>query len=142
MAFCSNCGAEMTGAFCGKCGSGAAAAKPAAGGGGSSSTPLTDNAAAALCYLFGVFTGVLFLVWAPYSQNKNIRFHAYQSILLMAAWIGIHILLSFFPWSVRYPLGSLLQVAGLLLWLFMMWKAYNNEKIVLPVIGPVAEKQA
>jgi len=28
------------------------------------------------------------------------------------------------------------------LWLFMMYKAYNNEKFVLPIIGPLAEKQA
>jgi uncharacterized membrane protein len=30
----------------------------------------------------------------------------------------------------------------LVLWIFMLYKAYNNEKVVLPVIGPLAEKQA
>jgi uncharacterized membrane protein len=28
------------------------------------------------------------------------------------------------------------------LWLFLMYKAYNKEKFVLPIIGPLAEKQA
>ena len=27
-------------------------------------------------------------------------------------------------------------------WLFLMFKAYNREKFVIPVIGPLAEKQA
>jgi uncharacterized membrane protein len=28
------------------------------------------------------------------------------------------------------------------LWLFLMYKAYNKEKFVLPLIGTLAEKQA
>jgi uncharacterized membrane protein len=28
------------------------------------------------------------------------------------------------------------------LWLFLMYKAYNKERLVLPVIGEWAEKQA
>jgi len=28
------------------------------------------------------------------------------------------------------------------LWLYLMYKAYNRERVVLPVIGPWAEKQA
>jgi uncharacterized membrane protein len=27
-------------------------------------------------------------------------------------------------------------------WAFMMYKAYNKEKFVIPIIGPLAEKQA
>jgi uncharacterized membrane protein len=30
----------------------------------------------------------------------------------------------------------------LALWLFLMYKAYNNQKFMLPIIGPLAEKQA
>ena len=29
-----------------------------------------------------------------------------------------------------------------ILWLMLMYKAYNNERWVLPVVGPLAEKQA
>jgi uncharacterized membrane protein len=29
-----------------------------------------------------------------------------------------------------------------ILWLMLMYKAYNRERWVLPVIGPLAEKQA
>ena len=28
------------------------------------------------------------------------------------------------------------------MWIFLMYKAYNKEKFVIPFIGPLAEKQA
>src|SRR5665213_1562667 len=52
---------------------------------------LTDNMACALCYVLGLLTGVLFLVLAPYNQNRLIRFHAFQSIFLHIASIVIFI---------------------------------------------------
>jgi uncharacterized membrane protein len=39
-------------------------------------------------------------------------------------------------------LQSALGLGGFILWLYMMFKTYNSEKIVLPVVGPIAEKQA
>ena len=50
--------------------------------------------ACALCYILGLLTGILFLVLAPYNQNRLIRFHAFQSIFLNIAWIAIYIVLS------------------------------------------------
>ena len=126
--------------------SGPAASAPAAAG-------MQDNVASALCYLFGLITGVLFLVLAPYNQNKAIRFHAFQSIFWHIAWIVIWIVygivrvaLAFvLPLSLSLVLTLLSLVVwfgGFLSWLFLMWKAYNNEKFVIPIIGPLAEKQA
>src|SRR5579862_10024780 len=112
MAFCANCGAEASGRFCQKCG--APLAAPAAAPGGPAPEPppaanlggvqpgvhplpppsvnpslgMTDNMAGALCYLFGFITGILFLVLSPYNQNRNIKFHAFQSIFLNIAWIA------------------------------------------------------
>jgi uncharacterized membrane protein len=111
-----------------------------------------DNAAAALCYLLGLVTGILFLVLAPYNQNKNVRFHAFQSIFfhvgVIVVWIGLFIL-SFILHAIPV-LGAVLQLLlflafGLgvfITWLMLMYKAYNNEKLVLPIIGGLAEKQA
>src|SRR5580698_8383176 len=101
MAFCANCGAAVDGRFCQKCGApaGAPGAGPAPTPGAqplpppmtqpavSPSVGMTDNMAAALCYLFGFITGILFLVLAPYNQDRNIRFHAFQSIFLNIAWV-------------------------------------------------------
>ena len=99
--------------------------------------------ACALCYLAGLITGILFLVLAPYNQNKTIRFHAFQSIFLNVAWIIFWIVLHMIlPWGAALILSPLIGLAGLFLWLFMMWKAYQNQKVKLPVIGDLAEKQA
>jgi len=155
MPFCSNCGAEVKGNFCAKCGA------PMAGPAGGTATPppppvpmpqvLTDNVAAALCYLLGLLTGILFLILAPYSQNRAIRFHAFQSIFLNVAWIAVFIALSIVSMAllpipfVGAILSMLLHLGAhlgfFILWLMLMYKAYNNERWVLPVIGPLAEKQ-
>jgi uncharacterized membrane protein len=112
---------------------------------------LTDNVAAALCYLLGLVSGILFLLLAPYSQNRTIRFHALQSIFLNVAWIAVFIALSIISMMllpipfVGAILSMILHLGANLgffvLWLMLMYKAYNNERWVLPVIGPLAEKQ-
>ena len=161
MAFCRNCGAPVEGQFCGKCGAPMAAPTGGAPGpapGGQvpppppASSGLTDNVASALCYLAGFITGIIFLVVAPFNQNKAVRFHAFQSIFLNVAVIVVGIALSVFSsimFAISWALGSLVGLINLvfglavfLLWLYMMWKAYQNEKVVLPIIGPLAEKQA
>jgi uncharacterized membrane protein len=38
-----------------------------------------------------------------------------------------------------YPI---LGLGVFILWIFMMYKAYQHEKFVLPVIGPIAERMA
>ncbi|MFN3325402.1 MAG: DUF4870 domain-containing protein [Bryobacteraceae bacterium] len=103
---------------------------------------MSENVAGALAYLLGFITGILFLVLEPYSKNRNVRFHAFQSIFLsLAAFIGSWViaLLPFGLWLALTPIYSL---AVLAIWLFMMWKTYNHQKVVLPVIGELAEKQA
>jgi uncharacterized membrane protein len=168
MAFCANCGAEVSGRFCQKCGAPAAAPgagpvpgppppgvnplPPPAAPGINPSVGMTDNMAGALCYLFGFITGILFLVLAPYNQNREIRFHAFQSIFLNIAWFVLEIVVFIISAILIHipiigPLfsGLLYLVLGLglfILWLYMMFKTYNGEKILLPVIGPMADKQA
>lgn len=174
MAFCSNCGAEVQGRFCAKCGTpmSAAAAGPSPDPPGTYAAPppppasaplpppaapvqaagLEENMACALCYLLGLLTGILFLVLAPYNQNRLIRFHAFQSIFLNLAWIGIFIALSIIgivllPIPFLGPILSIILHLGVslgffILWVMLMYKAYNRERWVLPVIGPLAEKQA
>jgi uncharacterized membrane protein len=163
MAFCANCGAEVQGRYCAKCGTplnvtgsegtGASAGpppgaqpytQPSAQAGG-----LTDNVAGALCYAVGLFTGILFLVLAPYSQNKFVRFHAFQSIFLHLAWIVfwmadtiITMMLPFSMMIINSLLWMVIFLGGLAVWVFCIVKAYNNERFKLPIIGDLAEKQA
>ena len=163
MAFCATCGAEVQGKFCAKCGapSGAAAGGAAAGPpppatpyapAPAASAGMDENVVAALCYLLGVLTGILFLVIEPYNRNRVIRFHAFQSIFAWIAAIVIGMVLStvsyvfvavpFIGWLVYILLWTAFSLGVLALWLFLMYKAYNKERVVLPVIGVWAEKQA
>jgi uncharacterized membrane protein len=166
MAFCANCGAAVDGRFCQKCGAPVApGATPPPGTGVNpaavnpvpppvvvSSVSMNDNMAGALCYLFGFITGILFLVLSPYNQNRTIRFHAFQSIFLNIAWFVTWIVITiimipfhyipFLGLFISVVLHSALGLGAIILWLYMMFKTYNGEKVVLPVIGPMAEKQA
>jgi uncharacterized membrane protein len=153
MAFCASCGAEVQGKFCAKCGApfGAPAGGPPPPG-LSTAAGIEENVAAALCYLVGVLTGVLFLVLEPYNRNPVIRFHAFQSIFAWIAAVVIGMVLStvsyifvavpFIGWIIYILLWTAFSLGVLGLWLFLMYKAYNKERLVLPVIGEWAEKQA
>ena len=95
---------------------------------------------------------ILFLVLEPYNRNKTIRFHAFQSIFFWIAVVIVYIAVSILS-LVLLPIpfaGAaiiLLLHVGLglgifILWLMLMYKAYNNQRWELPVIGPMAAKQA
>jgi uncharacterized membrane protein len=154
MAFCPNCGTEASGAYCPNCGTqmGGTSAGSASGYASSSSTStgprygqtsgLSQNAASALCYLVGFITGIIFLVWAPYNQNRIIRFHAWQSILLNLVFIVLTIILPAIGHLVGFALLSLIDLAGIVLWVYLLFSTYNGKMVRLPVIADFADKQA
>jgi len=170
MAFCPSCGSQTEGRFCAKCGASVEGAPGTASGAApapttpayslgptTSSTPvaaagLEENLAGALCYLLGFITGILFLVLEPYNKRPFVRFHAFQSIIFSAAWIALSIAIGImfsiigmamgFMWPLLILLRLVIGLGGFLLWLFLMFKAYNRERYSLPIIGPIAEKQA
>jgi uncharacterized membrane protein len=123
-----------------------AAVPPPAATPGAAATGMTDNAASALCYVLGLVTGILFLVLAPYNQNKTIRFHAFQSIFLNVAWIVFWMVFNIVFVAVHmFSLLFLSPLIGLvffILWIYMIISAYQGKMVVLPVIGPIAQGQA
>lgn len=156
MAFCSTCGTQVEGQFCPKCGA-PVGATPGATFTQSASPVATQpgisiNGASALCYLFGFITGIIFLVLAPYNQDQRVRFHAFQSIFLNIAVIVFHVgitILALMFNTVSFSLGLMISSLHLLvslgffmLWIYMMWKSYQGEMVVLPIIGAMAERQA
>jgi len=113
---------------------------------------ISINLASALCYLFGLVTGIVFLVLPPYNRDSRVRFHAFQSIFLNIAVIVIQIGITFLSvmfHAISFSLGLLVSSLHMLvnlgffiIWLYMMWKSYKDEKVVLPYVGPLAERQA
>jgi len=113
---------------------------------------MSENVASALCYLLGLLTGILFLVLEPYNKNKTVRFHAFQSIFLHIGLVILGFVLGIvvtifvrivpFLGLVTLAFWPIFWLACLGLWLYLMYQAYNNQRVVVPIIGPLAEKQA
>jgi uncharacterized membrane protein len=147
MPFCASCGSSVEGSFCPKCGAPVGAAAPASFAQGTPVTPvaapMAENVAAALCYSLGLLTGILFLVLAPYNQNKTIKFHAFQSIFMHVACIVFYIVaITVLGIMHLWPLDPLVWLACFGLWAFLVIQAYLGKLVVLPVIGPIAQQQA
>jgi uncharacterized membrane protein len=117
---------------------------------GTSSTGLSPNVAAALSYLLGPITGVLFLVLEK--QNRFVRFHAAQSITVGVALIAVSIVLSilstvlaFIPvlgWIVAILLSLGLGLGSFVLWIMLMWRAWQGREWETPVAGSFARRIA
>jgi uncharacterized membrane protein len=147
---CSNCGAELTegATFCAKCGT--ATGKPrTAGRSPPTSSGLPSNVAAGLCYLIGFISGIFFLVVDPYKSDQFVRFHGFQAIFLSVFWFASYFVFAVLSailrsklWRLMWMLDSVLGLAFFLLWVFLIYKAYNKEQFKLPVIGDLAAKQA
>jgi uncharacterized membrane protein len=112
----------------------------------STSGGLTPNLAGALSYLLGPVTGIIFLVLER--TNNFVRFHAMQSTVLGVAWIIFSIALSVLSgivpvigWIFGLLISIVLGLGGFILWLLLMWNAYQGKEWELPVVGPFARKQ-
>jgi uncharacterized membrane protein len=150
MAFCPNCGSEVGGQFCPKCGTSVSGVAPLGPPASVSSSRMATNLASALCYF--PLVAIIFLLIEPYNKDRTVRFHAWQSIglavVLIVVRIALGILLTMFM-TMSYGMGAMMGLflmlfgfGELILFLYLAFKAYQNQRIVLPVIGPFAEKQA
>jgi uncharacterized membrane protein len=127
--------------------------------GGGPATPvaagkaMSSNVAGLLTYILGFITGIIFLVIEPYKNDKFVRFHAFQSIFfnvaLIVFWIAYMIVTSILSLVSLGILGVVMGLLGLLIslailayWIFLMYKAYNNQLYKIPYIGDLAAKQA
>jgi uncharacterized membrane protein len=100
------------------------------------STGLEANLAAALSYLVGFVTGIAFLVLEK--ENRFVRFHAMQSTLVFSGVVVIDILLQIVPLVGALVVVFVVIPASAVLWLVLMFKAYQGEDFKLPMIGRIA----
>ena len=107
---------------------------------------------AALTYLLGFVTGIVFLYLEPYNQDEFIRFHARQSIGFSVLVIPIQVIFAVFIGiihAVSYGLAGLLggiefliNLALAIFWLFLMYKAYTGERYRIPELADVIDQVA
>jgi len=103
------------------------------------STGLDANVAAALSYLVGFVTGIIFLLVEK--ENRFVRFHAMQSTLVFIGIVLIDILLQIVPLLGALVVLFILVPLSAALWLFLMYKAYQGEEFKLPLVGQMAAER-
>jgi uncharacterized membrane protein len=97
---------------------------------------LDANVAAALSYFLGFVTGAVFLVLER--KDRYVRFHAMQSALAFGAITMCWLLLNAIP-LLGFLIGVLVIMPGsAVLWLLLMFKAYQGEEFKLPIVGQIA----
>jgi uncharacterized membrane protein len=103
------------------------------------SSGLDENVAGALSYALGWITGIGFLLTEP--ANKFVRFHALQSVIvfgaLSLAWF-IAMSIPLLGWLIAFVVIPPLSAV---LWLLLMFKAYQGARFKVPFAGDVAEQR-
>src|SRR5260221_3321381 len=100
------------------------------------STGFDANVAAALTYLVGFVTGIIFLLVEK--ENKFVRFHAMQSTLLFIGIILVDVVLKMIPFLGFLVVIVIVIPLSAILWLLLMYKAYQGEEFKLPLVGQMA----
>ena len=123
---------------------------------------LEPNLAGALSYLLGIITGIVFFVVDK--DDDFVRFHAAQSIVLSVVVIALNVFLSivtgiltaiafagagtgaFGLFGVVTLLFNLVWgvfgLAVFLLWLYVMFSAYQGNRTRLPLVADFADRLA
>ena len=108
------------------------------------STGLQENVAGLLAYVLGWVSGLVFILIEK--ENKFVRFHAMQSIIVFGAITVINILLYILwvipvvGWIFGTIIATIMWVLAIVLWIILMVKAYQGERFKLPIAGDMAEK--
>jgi uncharacterized membrane protein len=170
MAFCASCGTSLNAGatFCASCGArqssglaaGSAAAAPAPAPITSAGTPatvgsgLSPNVAGMLAYtpFVGWIIAIVWLVLDPYRNDPFVKFNAMQELLFTVALVVISIVFSIlgmiiaaitsgFGGLVMLPVWGIFWLAVIAYKLYLMYRAYNHERPMIPFIGELAAKQ-
>lgn len=125
------------------------APSPQSGGshGKSSVGDLDANVAALIAYIATWLSGLIFFLMEK--ENRFVRFHAMQAILLGATAVVLSVVLGTM-WSVTYYISwilgamfglicTLVGLGVLVAWIMCMVKAYQGQLFKLPILGGIAE---
>ena len=172
MAYCQSCGVELEEGvkFCTSCGepvktetttapvedTAEGEVEPADHGESQSvAGDLEPNVAAALSYLLGFVTGLIFFLVEE--DDEFVRFHAAQSMVVFGGLFVLYIILNFVSGffttmafgTVGFTFGFValifsliwlvLALGGLGLWIYLMVTAYQGDRTEIPIAAGIAE---
>jgi uncharacterized membrane protein len=100
---------------------------------------LDENVAGALAYALGWVTGLAFLLTER--ENRFVRFHARQSTIvfgtLCVLWFVSVAAIPYFGWMISF---LIIPPLSAVIWLLMLYKAYQGERYQLPIAGRIADE--
>jgi uncharacterized membrane protein len=100
-------------------------------------TGLNKNTAGALTYVLGPITGIIFLIL---EKDPYVRFHAMQSIVVFILLFVLQAVLGMT--LILLPLVPLIGIVSFVLWLILIYKAWQGEKWEVPLLGKFAKQLA
>lgn len=123
---------------------------------GKTALGLDKNVGSLLCYLPICLISVIYsiIVIVTDKENRDVRFHAFQSLLISAVYIVLIIVIQVLGAVVGGATGSgalagligllalVIIVAFLGAMIFGMIKGYQGQQFKFPVVGDMAEKWA
>lgn len=118
--------------------------------GGGQGTGLAPNIASLICYLCAPITSIIFLLIEK--ENRDVRFHAWQSLAFGVGYIVLIILLEILA-AILGLIASVLGIiigffipivmlAAFIIWIVCLVKAYQGERWRIPFLGDFAAKKA
>jgi uncharacterized membrane protein len=108
---------------------------------------LSENAAGGIAYLT-IIPAIIFLIVAPFKSSSYVRFNAWQSIFFYVAWAVVHILIQVVQHLVptivflTLTLWQFVDLAFFVVLVIVFVSAFNGKRILLPILGGLAEQQA
>ncbi len=143
MAYCCKCGNGVgdSDQYCAKCG----AQQPGTRKASDFASAFSPKTASVLCYLPGVgwIAAIVVLASTTFRNDRTVRFHAFQGLYLFVAWLIVQWV--FKPWGFlmdmpHIPIPQIMQLALLIVSIFMMIKAGEGRPYSLPILGDLAER--
>ena len=108
---------------------------------------MTPNRAAIFSYALGWVSGLVFFVMER--KNSFVRFSAAQSFLFFGGVTVLQVIIRaiaaipFLGTVLLAPIlgliGTVVTIAALATWLFLMFQAYRGVKVKIPIVGDYAE---
>lgn len=111
---------------------------------------LEENIAGLLCYIFAPIIAIVFFIMEK--ENRFVRFHAMQAMIITAIMIVVGIGLGIFTAILSViKLGFIGGLLSTIFWLvvgpltfflavFLIYQAYQGKMFKVPVVGNMAEK--